>query len=105
MFSRFLCYGLGIVISIFLVIKGELTIGQFGGCILAFSMLQDEVETLVRVITGIENKLPFVEDYYTFLDKTVIKKIYAKETQFRQVFRVLKQTISVFHFQTPQTVP
>lgn len=71
---KVLCYGLSIIISISLVISGDISVGQFGACILAFTMLQDEVETLVRVITAIGNRIPFVEDYYSFLNKAHEKK-------------------------------
>lgn len=66
-----LCYGGSILMCIYFVYKGDISVGQFSSCILAFSFLQDEVETLIRAITGIGDTAPFINDYYSFIDISV----------------------------------
>lgn len=63
-----LLYGGSLLVSIYFVYTRDISVGQFGSCILAFSFLQDEVETLIRAIAGIGDIAPFVNDYYSFID-------------------------------------
>lgn len=61
-------YGMSIVLALFLVIKGDISIGVFGACIAAFQAMQEAAKAFLIDLGNIPEKAAFANDYFAFLD-------------------------------------
>jgi ATP-binding cassette subfamily B protein len=61
-------YMASILIALFLVLKGNISIGLFGACIAAFKSVQDAAKTLLIKLGGLPEQLMFAKDYFAYLD-------------------------------------
>lgn len=61
-------YGLSILLALFLVIKGYISIGMFGACIAAFKAMQEATKTFLIDLGNLPEKVAFANDFFEFLD-------------------------------------
>lgn len=61
-------YAASIILTLNLVLNGEITIGVFGACIVAFKAVQDTTKTFLINIGNFPERLSYTKDYYRFLD-------------------------------------
>jgi ATP-binding cassette subfamily B protein len=61
-------YVLSIFLSLFLVLRGNISIGVFGACIIAFKSMQEATKDFLINIGSMPEKFFFARDYFSFLD-------------------------------------
>ncbi len=67
-------YAGSLLFSFLLTVHGEVSIGAFGTCILAFASIQDQMKSLFTDIGKLPERMAFAEDYFTFLERPEEKK-------------------------------
>lgn len=60
------CYAANVAASIFLMVRGDLAVGQFAACLSAFTLLQNELLTLGNIMGNLARIYHCIEDYYDF---------------------------------------
>lgn len=65
---RIVGYGLSIVFAFFLVLTRDISVGTFGGCIIAFKALQEATKALLIEVGQLSENLLFAGDYFAYLD-------------------------------------
>jgi ABC-type multidrug transport system fused ATPase/permease subunit len=65
---RIIAYGVAICLTLWLAVRGDVTIGVFGACTGAFYTLQQHTGALMVRIGEFSECQPFVRDYWSFLD-------------------------------------
>ena len=61
-----LCYVANVAIALALMVRGELAVGQFAGCLTAFGLLQDNLSSLSAYVVRFLQSWHHVEEYYDF---------------------------------------
>lgn len=61
-----LFYAANIAVSLYLMIKGQISVGEFAACLMAFSSFQGNLQNLVSNITEVIQCYHFIEDYYDY---------------------------------------
>ena len=65
---RIIGYCASIIVVLLLVVRGDITIGVFGGAITAFLGLQSDMRTFLSDLGRFPEQLAYAADYYTFMD-------------------------------------
>lgn len=60
------CYAANVAMALYLMVNGNLAVGEFAACLSAFSLLQAELTTLGDKIGNFFTAYHFVEEYYDF---------------------------------------
>ena len=60
------CYVANVAIALFLMVRGELAVGQFAACLTAFGLLQDNLAMLSTFVVSFLQSWHHVEEYYDF---------------------------------------
>jgi ABC-type multidrug transport system fused ATPase/permease subunit len=61
-------YGISVVIVLWLVIRGQVSLGVFGASVTAFLSLQNSMKDFLTDLGRIPEQLSYAGDYYSFLD-------------------------------------
>ena len=61
-------YGLSVLLALYLVIKGYISIGVFGACISAFKAMQESTKSFLIDLGNLPEKIAIANDYFSFLD-------------------------------------
>lgn len=61
-----LFYALNIAATLYLMIKGQISIGAFAACLMAFASFQGSLRSLVGMIASILDCYQYAEDYYDY---------------------------------------
>lgn len=61
-------YAASIILTLNLVLSGQITIGVFGACIVAFKAVQDTTKTFLINVGNFPERLSYTRDFYHFLD-------------------------------------
>ena len=59
--------GISIGLTVYLAVQGQISIGELGACISAYSRLQDKVREFFAESGKLQEKLRFAEDYFSFM--------------------------------------
>ncbi len=59
--------GISIGLTVYLAVRGQISIGELGACISAYSRLQDKVREFFAESGKLQEKLRFAEDYFSFM--------------------------------------
>lgn len=65
---KILGYGASILLALFLVVNGKISIGVFGTCIAAFKSMQEATKAFLIDLGNMPEKIAFANDYFEFLD-------------------------------------
>ncbi len=65
---RIIGYGISILLVLWLVINGDISIGVFGACLSAFSSVQNGTKTTLTQAGMIPEWISYASDYYEFLE-------------------------------------
>lgn len=85
------CYVANVAISLYLMVKGGLAVGEFAACLSAFALLQNELSALGDRIGNFFTCYHYVEEYYDFFQTETEEngdkdyKPFQKEISFRDV--------------------
>jgi ABC-type multidrug transport system fused ATPase/permease subunit len=61
-------YGVSVVITLALAMRGQVSIGVFGAAISAFLNLQNSMQNFLEILGRFPEQLSYAEDYYAFMD-------------------------------------
>ena len=61
-----LFYALNIAATLYLMVKGQISVGEFAACLMAFASFQTSLRSLVDVTGGIFDYYQYTEDYYDY---------------------------------------
>ncbi|MCM1540015.1 MAG: ABC transporter ATP-binding protein/permease [Blautia sp.] len=61
-----LFYALNIAVTLYLMVKGQISVGEFAACLMAFAGFQGGLRSLVGMIVEITDDYRYVEDYYDY---------------------------------------
>lgn len=61
-----LFYALNIAVTLYLMVKGQISVGEFAACLMAFASFQSSLRSLVDVAGGIFDYYQYTEDYYDY---------------------------------------
>lgn len=67
-FLKIFGYGVSILLALFLVVSGQISIGVFGACIAAFQSMQEATKSFLIDLGNLPEKVAFANDYFQFLD-------------------------------------
>lgn len=62
-------YGLSILLTLYLTMKGSISIGLFGACIVAFQSMQNQTKEFLQGIGTMTEYFSFAYNYFDFLNK------------------------------------
>ena len=65
---KILGYGASILLALFLVVNGKISMGVFGACIAAFKSMQEATKAFLIDLGNMPEKIAFANDYFEFLD-------------------------------------
>lgn len=85
---RILGYGISVVVVLWLVMRGQVSLGVFGASIMAFLSLQGSMKSFLTDLGRIPEQLLFAGDYYSFLNM-------AEETDNEAVYPGLQNEIII----------
>lgn len=85
---KILGYGLSILLALFLVVSGQISIGVFGACIAAFKSMQEATKSFLIDLGNMPEKMAFANDYFEFLDLE-------EDTNGEETFTGLKESITL----------
>mgnify|MGYP005758483279 FL=1 len=60
--------GASIGLTLYLAVKGQISIGEFGACISAYSRLQAKAEEFFTESGRLQEKISFASDYFSFME-------------------------------------
>ncbi|HII4398133.1 ABC transporter ATP-binding protein (plasmid) [Clostridium perfringens] len=61
-------YSISIILTLILAINGQISIGVFGACLVAFTSVQEQIKSLLIQIGLVYENISYANDYFTFLD-------------------------------------
>jgi ABC-type multidrug transport system fused ATPase/permease subunit len=67
-FIRILGYGICIAISFMLTMNGNISVGVFGACIAAFTLVQNQTKSFLIEMGSIPARISCAKDYFDFID-------------------------------------
>lgn len=93
------CYVANVAVSLILMARGELAVGQFAACLTAFGLLQDNLSMLNSFVVGFLNSWHRVEEYYGFFRAEAFRL----EEEGEEDYQPFKREISLqnVHFRYP----
>ncbi len=83
-----LCYVANVAISLILMVRGQLAVGQFAACLTAFGLLQDNLSMLSDYVVRFLQSWHHVEEYYDFFQTET-------ESQGEEEYRPFEREISL----------
>lgn len=61
-----LFYALNIAVTLYLMVKGHIAVGEFAACLMAFASFQSNLRSLVDMIAFVYDFYEYAEDYYDY---------------------------------------
>ena len=60
--------GISILLAVAMVLNKQLSIGELGACVIAFTALQNSTSTFLAELGGVDENILFAEDFFSFMD-------------------------------------